>query len=183
MNQLFLTTCLVFSFTFSAQAGTVSERIRLAAEILGGIAEESQTFQVQPQQDPKAMLLEFALKEKLVESKEDFESNWVGDQDEAWGGDSMLWGVDDLLGAEDYVVRNLEQRLEEGEQTDQDKIKYADAMLEAKRAISILRPIKSVRFGVIPTGAVQCGFTFASLLIIDMQSGEMHQIVMEGSGC
>ncbi|MFN7728722.1 MAG: hypothetical protein ACK5P7_06175 [Bdellovibrio sp.] len=84
---------------------------------------------------------------------------------------------------ESYIEGALETALEEGDQTDADKIKFAEGMLKTKRAFQVLRSIKSVRYGVSPKGAVQCGVIFPSLMIIDTQNRVMHEIVMEGSGC
>lgn len=183
MKSIVLSLCLLLTVSASAKAPSVQERITRAAQILAGISEGSDTIKVKPDTDPKAMLLEYGLREQLVESAEDFEANWVGDKGDAWGADSMNWGLETLAGAQSYIEGALQMRLEESEGTDQDKIKFADGMMASSKAFQVLRSIKSVRYGVAPTGAVQCGVTFPSLFIIDTENGEMHQIIMEGSGC
>lgn len=183
MKTIVMTLCLFATLSASAKAPSIQERVNRAAQILAGISEGSDTIKVKPNTDPKAMLLEYALREQLVETEDDFEANWVGDSGDAWGADSMNWGLENLAGAQSYIEGALQTRLEEGEGTDQDKIKYADGMMASSKAFTILRSLKSVKYGVAPTGAVQCGVTFPSLFIIDTENGEMHQIIMEGSGC
>lgn len=188
MKKIILFTSLILSMTFTAEARPLTERIQYAVEILSSVTEDSGTFKVKPNKDPKQMLLELALEKGEVESVEDFEHRWVGHDGSAWDADSLHWGLTNLSGAEDYVTTVLEQRLEEGLEYDEAnpkklKMEFAENMMKKKRAFELLGTIKSVKFGVAPMGAVQCGVTFSSLLIIDTESGEMHQIVMEGSGC
>jgi hypothetical protein len=182
MKHLILIATLFLSLTASAKAPSIAERIAAAADLIATFAEGSNTHKVTPG-EAKDMLREFALGEGIVDDEADFESRWVGDSGDAWEVDSTNWGLEDAAGAKNYIEGALETKLAESEQTDADKVKYADGMLKTKQAFQVLRSIKSVRYGVSPTGAVQCGVTFPSLMIIDTQNGVMHEIIMEGSGC
>lgn len=181
MKNLLILVSLVFT-AHTSQAQNISKRIATAADILASISEGSNMYTVKAGA-PKAMLLEFGLNEQIVESEEDFEASWKGLSGNAWEADSMNWGLENLSGAQSYITNALDQALENGEQTDADKVKFADGLLKVKKAFNILKSIKSVKFGVAPTGAVQCGVTFPSLLILDTENGKIHQIIMEGSGC
>ena len=129
------------------------------------------------------MLLAFALKEKMVASSEEFENSWATKEGDAWEADSSMWGAETRSGAKSYVLTNITDQLDGSNKTDADKITYADATMEAQKAFEILRRTNSVKFGVAPNGAVQCGVTFASLYILDTVTGAMYHIIMEGSGC
>lgn len=179
-NLLILISLVLVSQVSHAQS--ISKRIAAAAEILASISEGSDTYTVKADA-PKAMLLELGLNEGLVDSEEDFEANWKGTSGDAWEADSMNWGLENLSGAQSYITSNLEQALDNGDQTDADKVKYADGMLKVKKAFNILKSIKSVKYGVAPIGAVQCGVRFPALLILDTENGKIHKITMEGSGC
>ncbi len=181
MKTLILAFFSILLFTNVSHAAD-AQRIAFAAKILAGIAQGSHTHQVSPG-DVKSMLLEFGLKEQMVESEKDFESSWKANSSAAWEADSMNWGTDTAQGALSYIKTALEQDLEGSEHQDTDKIKFADGTVAAKRAFGILKSIKSVKYGVAPTGAVQCGVTFSSLFISDTATGTMYQIIMEGSGC
>ncbi|WII73719.1 hypothetical protein QJS83_07500 [Bdellovibrio sp. 22V] len=181
-TMIFVLSLLASTSVFAKNKG-IEDRIRFAANLLAETAQGSQEYKVTPQADTKKMLLEFALQEGSIESEEDFEANWTTNTYELWGADGMMWGLETAGGAYGYVSNALEVALEEGEQTDKDKITFADGMLKLNRAFQILRSIKSVKYGVAPMGAVQCGVTFPSLLIMDTENGVIHQIIMEGSGC
>lgn len=181
MKTILTTLASILLFSTSLYAGEGS-RIASAAITLSEIAQGSHHYKVRPG-DAKEMLLEFALKEGMVETVEEFESSWKGLNSEAWYADSLNWGLDNATGAYSYVAGVLKQDLEGGEGTQADKIKFAKSISAAKQAFQILRSVKSVRFGVAPTGAVQCGVTFASLFILDTETGDIYQIIMEGSGC
>ena len=181
MKSVFAALFSVLFFSTAAIADDAS-RIAVAAKLLSEVAQGSNTYKVSPS-DAKAMLLEFALNEQMAESAEEFEGNWKGNSADAWEADSMNWGTDTASGALSYITNALENDLDAGEKSDADKVKYADGMMAAKRAFKILRSIKSVKFGVAPTGAVQCGVTFASLFILNTTTGKIYQIIMEGSGC
>ncbi|XGC79721.1 hypothetical protein ACES2L_10310 [Bdellovibrio bacteriovorus] len=182
MKKLIFVISFALALSANAANKEIEKRISFATDLLASLAEGSETYSVTPNKDPKVMIKELALKEELVESDSDFEAHWtIGS--EAWATDSLLWGLDNMMGGIEYVKVVLFQTLEESERTDADKIKYADAMLKVERAEQILRSIKSVKYGVAPMGAVQCGVTFQSLLIIDTENGKIHNIVMEGSGC
>lgn len=183
MKSLFSVIIGLSLMSFTAFAGEKeSKRIKFAVSLLTSISESSDTYKVKPG-TVKEMMYALALKEGRVESEKEFNDNWVGDSGDAWGADNMNWGSENAAGAKSYITSALEQALEDSEQTDADKIKFAEGMQKAKQAFGILRSIKSVVYGVAPMGAVQCGVTFSSLMIIDSETGEMYQIIMEGSGC
>lgn len=182
MKNLILIASLVFSFTANAKSKSLEERINYAVTLLAEVAEGSQTHTVAPNKDPKVMIRELAMQTDYFESVEEFEQRWAEDGS-AWETDGMTWGPETLAGGFGHIRGQLEFRLEESEQTQEDKIKFADDTLKVNRAEFILRSIRSVKYGVAPIGAVQCGVTFSSLLIIDTENGKIHQIDMEGSGC
>lgn len=166
----------------AAQAQTVSERIAKAAEFLAETASASTSYQVKPG-SPKDMIKELAMKESSYESEEDFEDNWVTNPNEAWEADSSNWAEESFSGARSYVSSAIDEAYDQSDKTNEDKINYAEKREMMRRGFTILRSIPSVRFGVAPLGAIQCGVTFGALLILDTASGKIHQISMEGSGC
>ena len=167
----------------SANAGEKqSSRIKYAVSLLSKISEGGSNYKVKPG-SVKEMMKSLALSEGSVESVKEFEDAWVGDSSDAWGADNMNWGTDTSSGASSYVLNSLAERLDSGENTDADKIKFADDPKLARQAFAILRSIKQVAYGVAPMGAVQCGVTFSSLMILDTETGEIYQVIMEGSGC
>lgn len=182
MKTLLLTLTFLASTSAFAKAPSIQERIAYAANILASISEGSNEYTVKPNQDSKKMILELALHEGMVESEQEFNDSWSEDGS-AWEADGATWGPEDANGARSYIEGALDQNLENSENSDADKIKFADGMTKTKQAFNILRSIKSVKFGVAPMGAVQCGVTFSSLLILDTENGKIHQIIMEGSGC
>lgn len=177
------TLTLLLSTSSFAKSDYNSRTIEHAVAQLSQIAKESHVTQVQPSADVKAMVREFALAAGQIESEENFEASWQGNSAAAWQGDSTNWGSSDLKGASEYVISVLEQNLEDSEQTTEDKLAFADAYLKAQNAFSLLRHIKTVKYGVGPVGAVQCGFQFAALLVIDSETGKVYTIIMEDSGC
>ncbi len=183
MKTLMFTLILLLSASSFAKSDYNSRTIEQAVAQLSQIAQETRVTQVQPSTDVKGMVREFALAAGEVESAEEFEASWQGDNAAAWQGDSTNWGSSDLKGASEYVLSVLEQNLEYSEQTTEDKVAFSEAYLKAQNAFSLLRHIKTVKYGVGPVGAVQCGFQFAALLVIDSETGKVYTIIMEGSGC
>lgn len=183
MKHLILALTLFVSTSAFAKNKDIENRVRYAANVLASIAEGSQEFKVTPNSDAKKMLFELGTNEGMIESQEDFNEHWDAKASDAWGADEMLWAEETHSGAYSYVENALEVALEESEQTAADKVKFADGTLKLNKAFNVLRSIKSVKYGVAPMGAVQCGVTFPSLMILDTENGIIHQIVMEGSGC
>lgn len=168
--------------TISFAAGKDSEGIKSAFTILQKIANSTNNYKVKPGTE-KEMLMRLALKEKYSESVEEFNESWVGDKNSAWEADSSSWGSTNVEAAYSYVTTVLDDYLDRSNRKDADKIKFANKMRDANRAFAILRAIKTVRYGVAPLGAVQCGVTFAALMILDTETGDIYQIDMEDSGC
>lgn len=167
-----------------AKAGSYSERIAYATKLLSEVTENSASYQVKPNSSAKEMLFELGLQLESFSTKEDFEELFKTDSNEAWEFDSSSWGEESIDGAKSYVDFNLKQRFVEGEQTDANKTKYADHVLISDRAFEILKNVRTVKFGISPTGAVQCGIQFAALLILDLETGKIYEIIMEPfSGC
>jgi hypothetical protein len=56
---------------------------------------------------------------------------------------------------------------------------------EGQKAANLIKSLygTGVVFGASPTGAVQCGVTFAALLLIDTAKGVIHSFDTEDSGC
>ena len=183
MKHFVLILTMLVSTSVFAKNADIQRRIDSAAAILADIAHGSETFTVAPSTDAKAMMRELAIKNDMVESAEDFEAQWTDKSNDAWGADEMLWALDTSAGAYSYISSALESDLEISERTDKDKMTYANGILALKKAFGILNSIKSVKYGVAPIGAVQCGVTFPALLIIDTENGKVHQITMESSGC
>ncbi len=157
--------------------------LRVAIKLLSEVAARSDSFKVQPNSDLKSMIAEAALVHYSAESMEDFEQSWVGEDSSAWGADEMSWGTDTVDGAEGYVDMVLADTRESlsGEEGAEETFKSSSA--KAKKVFQILRKFKNVKYGVGPVGAIQCGVTFAALLIIDTETGDVYEITMEGSGC
>ncbi|MEK2645975.1 hypothetical protein [Bdellovibrio sp. BCCA] len=183
MKHLVIVLSLLVSTSAFAKNQDIEKRIRYAADLLASVAEGSQEFKVTPGSDVKKILFELATNEGMVDDQKDFDDHWEATPKNAWGVDEMLWAEEDRGGAYSYIESGLENTLEGSEQTDQDKIKFADGTLKLNKAFNVLRSIKSVKYGVAPMGAVQCGVTFPSLMILDTENGVVHQIIMEGSGC
>jgi hypothetical protein len=183
MKKLALILSLIASTNsaFAAQK-TDSERILFAVNILTTIAEQSSEYNVAPNADAKKMLQELAVVTGETPA-EDFDSYWTTDDYEMWEADAMAWGETDSEGAKGYFEGVLDTNLSESEKTTEDKIRYADGKIQMERAFSVLNDIRTVKYGVAPMGAVQCGVTFPSLMILDTTSGKVYQLIMEGSGC
>lgn len=184
MKNLFFAAALLVSLSSFAAGRSVAERIDYATDILKSIADSSQKFTTQSKGDVDKMMLELSLAQGWYESAEDFNEHYKKDGS-AWEVDGGLIGTETTAGAIDYIKGAAERRLsEESEQTQADKVKFADAILAVKKAFDVLTSIKSVKYGVIPSGPVQCGVTFPSLLIIDTENGRATSISMDGdSGC
>jgi hypothetical protein len=179
---LLMTAFMMFHSAAHAAAPTYPERIQAAIDALNSFAEGAEVFQVTPADDEKAMLSQVAAKMEL--DAQDFEDNWVGDDtNKAWEVDSGNWGVETRQGAQDYIMGSLDQVLENPDLTDEQKIRYVDSKLKVEKAFTVLSYIKSIKYGVSAYGAVQCGVTFPSLMILDTKTGKAYQIIMEGSGC
>jgi hypothetical protein len=179
MKKIALFMSLIISISAFAAPRSIEERIRHAAEILGTSADTVQEYSVTPNADAKQMMNELANQQ----GEEDFESNWVTDSSDMWEVDTSSWGQETRDGAYRYIAGFLENNLEESEKTPEDKVQFADGILQLNKAFNILDSIRSVKYGVAPLGAVQCGTRFPALLIIDTENGKIHQITMEGSGC
>jgi hypothetical protein len=182
MKNLILSLLLVSYSASVAQADVPKQSaVEFAVTLLGDVADTTSDLQLQPA-DTKTMMKEMAVKDGSTDAEE-FDEYWVGKSSDAWGADSMSWGEETAEGAQDYIEGALAQKLEDSEQTDADKIAYANAMTKTKRAFEILNARSYIQYGVAPRGAVQCGVTFAELVILDAKTGKAYEIVMEGSGC
>lgn len=175
--------CLIVLFTSVSSFANNNAAFREAANLLSSIAEQSVSFNVQSNVDVKSMISEAALAHYGVESKVEFEQSWVGSGSEAWQPDSSNWGAETFDGASGYVKTALADTLGAAGDEESAVDTYNANLVKAKKAFQILRTLKNVQYGVGPVGAVQCGIRFAALLILDTDSGEVIEIVMEGSGC
>lgn len=185
MKKLIYSVLLISMISTSATAATGTaerkSRISNAADWLTDVAESVSPLQLTPGEIKLAMH-DLAVKEQGM-SEEEFEENWLADDSDAWAADSGAWGFDTAAGARAYIEGVLHENLDQGEKTDEEKIKYADAMISVERAFSLIGYDKTIQYGVAPMGAVQCGVTFAELIIVDTKTGEAYEVVMEGSGC
>ncbi len=183
MKRLISAILLISFLTTQAEAQVAEResRISRAATLLSDVAESVSPVKLSPNEVKEAMK-ELA-GERHALSAEEFEENWVGNDSDVWGADTASWGFDTAAGAQGYIEAAIKENFIQSEQTDQDKIKYADAMMKVDRAFSLLPPSKHIQYGVAPLGAVQCGVTFAELVILDTRTGEAYEVVMEGSGC
>lgn len=136
-------------------------------------------YRIEPTRNVKEAMKKLALKEGMVDSAQDFEDSWSGDNGDAWGADSAAWGEDNMANAYSYVFDPLE---EESELEQDEQVKMRRAREAGKRDWELLLHT-GVQFGVVPMGAVQCGVTFAALAIVDPHSGKIYVFSKEGSGC
>ncbi len=185
----FIFTCAITFFTvvtsYAAKPIKVgmpiskeSKFIDLQMTMLKGVADTVKIYKVTPGTEEQMLK---ALSEQL--EYEDFD--WVGADDSSWEADSLSWGVTNLERAQAYVIGVLEQKLEENSENNVNKakIQFADNYIISKKVFDSLKNVKGVKYGVSPTGAVQCGVSFAALLVLDTKEGYIYEIVMEGSGC
>ena len=178
---LLMTAVLMFNSASRAATPTYAERIQAAIDEIYAVSEGGDQFQLTPNEDAKVMMKELSLK---VYGEDVFEERWLGDDSSAaWDVDGGGWSYETLEGGQGYVLGALEQRLEESDMSDEAKLKYVNDKLQVERAFTALRYIKGLKYGVMGEGAVQCGVSFPSLLILDTKSGKAWQIIMEGSGC
>lgn len=159
-----------------------SARIKRAVDGIKPIAQSGvEVFKVKPG-TVKEMLFAVGVKDGIVESKNDF--NWVGSSDSAWEGDSLNWGTTTMKGAYNYLFKNdnVEDGLKQDDEDGKDTKEYMAKVKAAKEAFKLFLGT-GVEFGVTPLGAVQCGFRYAGLAVIDMNSGTVYIFSIEGSGC
>lgn len=184
MKKVFLSVVLLFSVQSFARPAASANSVQEAIRLLAGASVSSETFRVSSGKDAKQMMLELALQEEIVEDEQDFESSWQENVNDAWEPDSTNWALETLEGARDYVEFALRSEYERSADPSEIETRAFKASLEkSKQAFEILKAARGISFGVGPMGAVQCGVRFGSLLILDKESGEVHNIIGESSGC
>lgn len=181
---LFLTATVM---TVSAMAKTSQENkpLEKAIQLLTEISEEQSSFQVTPDTDVRQMIKELALSTGYVELPEDFDAYYSENNSEAWYADSMAWSSASVDEAESYISEKIPELVEfRKEQLGHDITGLEQSMrTKTKQAFAILRSLKSVKYGAVPMGGVQCGVRFPALLVIDTETGKIKSISMDGSGC
>lgn len=178
-----LTLVLTGTLHASENKAEASKRIAKAVKVFAPLAQSGMTtYKGKPTTNIKAALLSMALKEKYISEESEF--SWVGKSDEVWGADSMGWGEATMKDAYSYVTEVNSDYLEslKAEGKEKEMAQYLQNIKAAKDAFKLLLN-SGVMFGVAPIGAVQCGVTFAALVIIDPHSGTSYVFAKEGSGC
>ncbi len=186
MKKIIIAAVLLLNSTFSFATNiqrSNSELIRQAVNNLEPLARSGiSEYEVKSAKTVKSALYELALQTEYVSEESEF--SWVGTSNSAWEGDSTNWGETTLADAKSYLT----------DLTDEDK-EFLDQPENAKLKVEVYKSIKDSNntfktlskagalFGVAPMGAVQCGFTYAALTVIDPISGKIYIISKEGSGC
>ena len=161
-------------------AKQASKDIEAAVEAIKALAESGvDQYKVKPGSSVKEMLLELAIKEDYSTDENDF--SWVGKSNSAWEGDSTNWGETTMKEAYSYIFSPIEEN-EGGEENVEETAEYKETVKKGKEAFELLLGT-GVMFGVAPLGAVQCGFRYAGLAIIDPHTGKIYIFAKEGSGC
>jgi hypothetical protein len=165
----FLTLAMILLSTLSYGATVDSKRIKSVSAQLAKMLPSS-NYRVKAA-SPLEMMKAFA-KDEL--NYDDF----FYDVATATEGDSSAWGIikmGSVLGwlysAEIFTVN------EEG-----NEIQHSP---KAKKAVDLVKSLNGsgVVFGAGPFGAVQCGFTYPALMIIDTAAGVIYTFETERSGC
>ncbi len=168
---------LVAGVSHADTATESSKRIAEAVEAFKPLAGSGvDVYEVKPG-SAKQMLLALALKEQIVESAKDFE---LVSTKEAWQGDSGNWGLETMKGAFSYILSVDQDALKEMSSKDRAQL---EKNLQAAKAAFPLLMNTGVQFGVVPLGAVQCGYRYAGLAILDTQYGKIYVFAKEPSGC
>jgi len=166
----------------SAKNIKVEQKVAQVATALEQVATGVEVLEFTPGLSVHDALLEIALKSGYSEDVEEFESNWMGNGD-AWGADEMDWGSEALEGAQDYISGNIKYYHEEGYDEDETEEQYQAKLAIASKAFAVLKGLPTVKYGVAPMGAIQCGVTLAALIILDIENGKAYKITMESGGC
>jgi hypothetical protein len=177
-----LTLTLALTLTASAKNSATAAQIEKAMDLISETAQGGvQKTILMPNQDAKEMLKDFAWKKYQI-PPEEFEESWVPKEDSAWEIDSGAWSLSNLASAKIYVKSAL-QNAQNNDLSEPDEKAYQEALAKAKTAFEILGQASPVAYGVAPTGAVQCGVSFAALIVMDLENGIVYEVAMEGSGC
>lgn len=182
MKKILFLSALLFSTTSFAKNKSIDIAINNAVAILGDVAQSTREFKVKPDQDPQSMIKEYALNEGLIDSDADFAGSWSKTND-AWEVDSGRLGLTTFKAAYGYIENGIQESWDNDDSDTKSQKEYRELLSKAKKAFDILKAIPSVSYGISSAGAVQCGVTFPSLLILDTENGQIHQVIMEGSGC
>jgi hypothetical protein len=186
-SSILLSTLMLFGASAIAAETTTQKSARIAQAVkamspaaLSGV----DTFKTKSNQTVKAALLELAVKFGYIESAEEF--NWERSEhyDNPWDGESNLYGAATMKEAYEYITRVDQDHLQYFIETDDKKAiaAYMAKIEKAKEGFQLLLNT-GVKFGVVPFGAVQCGFTLSALAIIDPHTGKIYIFQKEGSGC
>jgi hypothetical protein len=168
---------LVAGVSHAETATESSKRIAEAVEAFKPLAASGvDVYEVKPG-SAKQMLLALALKEQIIDSAKDFE---LVSTDKAWQGDSGNWGLETMKGAFSYILFVDQETLKE--MSSKERAELEQNRKAAKAAFPLLMNT-GVQFGVVPMGAVQCGYRYAALAILDTHSGKIYVFSKEPSGC
>lgn len=177
-NFILITTFLISTSSFAAKKpeSALSKAMgSLGAIAVGGVQE----YKIKPGNDLKTSLMTLAIQEGYVEDAAEFADQWTDNENDAWEADSLNWGATDLEGGKSYV----ESVLADQQDYAPNKEEYKSSLKIAQKAFEQLKRLPHLQYGVVPMGAVQCGVTFPSLMVIDAKTGEALNLVMEGAGC
>lgn len=165
----FLILSLVM-FSSVSFAAVDSKKIAKVSVELAKLLPNSQKFKLKPA-SPLEMMKELAYGPLEM-------SDFQYDAETATEGDSSAWGIIKMVTA----VRWVEGSEYLNRDANGDEIKNS---VKALKAAALVRSLvgTGVVFGAGPFGAVQCGFTYPALLIIDTEAGVIYTFETEGSGC
>lgn len=186
MNKLILfLSAICMTVTAMAKTPQETKQLEQAVQLLTEVSAEQASFQVAPHANLKEMIKELALTTGEVELEEDFEKYFSEDNSGAWNPDSMDWSIASLMEAQSYVVGKIPELVKfRKEQEGVDTTGMAEEMLvKTQEAFALLKQMKSVKYGVAPMGGEQCGVVFPAILVIDTETGTIHSISMDSSGC
>jgi hypothetical protein len=162
----------VLLLSFNATAATVdSAKIKATFTKLAKLAESSEAHATRASR-PRDMLRELHL--RIDNDPESFTFRNFGDGYP--GADELKWGIATMRSAIDFVRNSYGLGEDhEGRRTPDRAEKAADLVKELVGT--------GVVFGYSPNGAVQCGVTLPSLLLIDTARRKVYQLTFDGSGC
>lgn len=146
-----------------------SKKIKSVSMQLAKLVPSSSQFKVKPA-SPLEMIKEVAEQLQYEDFTYDAESAIEGDSG-AWGIIKMSQAIGWVSGAEAFIY-------------DQDGNEIQNSVI-AKKASDLVKSLvgTGVVFGAGPFGAVQCGFTYPALIIMDTEAGVVYTFETEGSGC
>lgn len=171
------------NFALAESVKDKADGIADAVRDISPLSEGVEEFTIKPTRSVKEAMRQVFVNEKYDDG-ENFDDHWVGESASKWEGDTSNWGSATMKEAYDYVINFdfEEERFGNAEDSKEELRKIQPLIQKAKLGFKKMLGT-GVMFGVAPMGAVQCGFTFPALAIVDPHSGKVYMLRMEGSGC